>query len=82
MCGIIVLLESTPLYDASVGAAVLNPYRDDAMLESLFQRELVVRNIACSMGVVEAIWGPEVDKFVWEHLYDLPNKSRAGNPTG
>lgn len=72
VCVITVLLESTPLYDASVDTAVLDPYRDDAVLQKLFKRELEVRYHAKKMGIVGAIWGAEVDKFVWECLYDGP----------
>lgn len=45
MNGIIVLLENTPSYVASVGAAVLDPYRDESIIEELFNQELEVRCI-------------------------------------
>ena len=70
LCGI-VLLESTPLYDASVDLAVLDPHRDEPVSDELFFQEMEVREMAREMGVVKAIWGVEVDKFVWEWLYDI-----------
>ena len=59
------------MYDASVDIAVLDPHRDEPVSGELFLREMKVRGMAREMGLVEAIWGVEVDKFVWEWLYDV-----------
>ena len=56
------------MYDASVDAAVLDPYRDEPVSGELFIQELKVRYKAREMGIVKAMWGVEVDKFVWEWL--------------
>ena len=79
MCGIIVLLEGTPLYNPSVDAAILDPYRDESIVDELFDLELDARDIARRTGLIKAIWGAEVDEFVWEWLYEGPKlKVRRG----
>jgi len=66
------LLKSTPLYDPSVDIAVLDPYRDEPVPNEIIHKELTTRLIAWRTGLVRAKWGEEVDKFVWEWLYDVP----------
>lgn len=59
------------MYDESFDLVVLDVYdRDEEVVKELYIQDLEVRYIARTKGLVKAIWGAEVDKFVWEWLYD------------
>lgn len=77
------------MYDPHYNLALLDPYREEKPTNDELMRECLVRRNIKQAGYIEGRWGSEVDKFVWEWLYDpfddIPiktPKSREGGGKG
>ncbi|KAF8420251.1 hypothetical protein EV426DRAFT_251183 [Tirmania nivea] len=66
------LLESTPWYDPRIGRALRSPYQDVPVQQEVFLRELYVRWQVKQQDFIKLRWGPIVNDFVWEWLYEAP----------
>lgn len=59
---------------------MLNPYREEEISDSLLIQEVKGLVWAKQNGIIEAKWGKEVAKYVWEWLYSAPEIASLNVP--